>query len=264
MALFQGNFFSKSLLTNVNVWVILPLPDCDDIALGNDANYGKDTKFQTLYLLHGAYGDCMDWVRNTRVECYAQQHRVAVVMASACNSFYIDQENGPAYEQFFAQELIEFAETVFPLSSRREDRFVAGLSMGGYGALRLAMLYPETFGAAASFSGAFNLKAVGEYLEANHARGTQVWGSITRMPQEKWDIVLLTQEALKRDAELPKLMLSCGTEDYTLEVNRKMKADLEALGIELNYEEHPGMHNWDYWETHIQRVLAWFPLRRCY
>ena len=161
MALFQGNFFSKSLLTNVNVWVILPLPDCDDINQGLDKNYNKNTRFQTLYLLHGAFGDCTDWVRNTRIECYAQQHRVAVIMSSAVNGFYIDQENGPAYEQVFAEELIEFAEMVFPLSSCREDRFVAGLSMGGYGALRMAMRHPETYGAAVSFSGAFDLEEVG-------------------------------------------------------------------------------------------------------
>lgn len=264
MALFQGNFFSKSLLTNVNVWVILPLPDCDDINQGLDKNYNKNTRFQTLYLLHGAFGDCMDWVRNTRIECYAQQNRVAVVMASAINGFYIDQENGPAFEQFFAEELVEFAEMIYPLSSKKEDRFAAGLSMGGYGALRLALRHPDTFGAAVSFSGAFNLEAVGEYLESLHARGPQIWGTITRMPKEKWDIVGLAKEALKSDVKLPDLMLSCGTEDYTLEVNRKMKADLEELGIVLTYEEHPGMHNWDYWETHIQRALAWLPLRRCY
>ena len=136
--------------------------------------------------------------------------------------------------------------------------------MGGYGALRLAFRHPDTFGAAVSFSGAFNLEAVGDYLESLHARGPQIWGPITTMPKEKWDIVGLAKAALEEKAELPKLMLSCGTEDYTLEVNRKMKADLEDLGIELNYEEHPGMHNWDYWETHIQRALAWLPLKRCY
>ena len=264
MALFQGNFFSKSLLTNVNVWAILPLPDGDDIAQGIDKNCNRDTRFQTLYLLHGAFGDCTDWVRNTRIECYAQQHRVAVIMSSAVNGFYIDQENGPAYEQFFAEELIEFAEMVFPLSCCREHRFVAGLCMGGYGALRMAMRHPETYGAAVSFSGAFDLEEVGRYLETLHVRGPHVWGPITNMPKEKWDLVVLAQQALNQSAELPKLMMSCGTEDYTLEINRKMKADLEALGIELNYEEHPGEHNWDYWETHIQRALDWLPLKRCY
>ena len=128
----------------------------------------------------------------------------------------------------------------------------------------MAMRHPESFGAAVSFSGAFDLEGVGRYLETLHVRGPHVWGPIANMPKEKWDLVVLAQQALNQGAELPKLMMSCGTEDYTLEINRKMKADLKALGIELTYEEHPGEHNWDYWETHIQRALDWLPLRRGY
>lgn len=262
MALFQGSFFSKSILNNVAVNVILPLPDGDEIIAGADINTLRDTRFKTLYLLHGAYGDGTDWIRNTRIECYAQQHKVAVVLASAGNSFYMDMEHGPAYGQFFEQELIDFAETVFPLSRRREDRFVAGLSMGGYGAMRLALLHPENYGAAAAFSGAFDLDTIGARLEKEHVVGPAVYGTITSMDREKWDLRVLAKRALEKGAELPKLMLTCGTDDFTLEMNRQLKTDLENLGIEVHYEEHPGEHNWDYWETHIQRVLDWLPLKR--
>lgn len=260
MALFQGNFFSKSILNKVHINVILPLPGEGEIAAG--AELPRDKKYPTLYLLHGAYGDGTDWMRYTRIESYAQQYQIAVVMASAGNSFYMDMENGPAYGQFFEQELIDFAETVFPLSRSREDRFVAGLSMGGYGAFRLAFLHPENYAAAAALSGAFDLTAVGAFLEQEHRNGPAVYGRITNMEKEKWDLTILAQNVLASKADLPKLMITCGTEDYTLEMNREMKKNLEDLGIALHYEEHSGIHNWDYWETHIQRVLAWLPLKK--
>lgn len=259
MALFQGNFFSKSILNNVSVNVILPLPDEGGIQAGNDLEH--DAKYPTLYLLHGAYGDATDWIRNTRIEVYAQQYQIAVVMASAGNSFYMDMPYGPAYGQFFERELINFAESVFPLSRRREDRFVAGLSMGGYGALRLAFLHPENYAAAAALSGAFDLKMIGERLEAEHKVGSAVYGMFTQMNDNEWNLAKLAQKAQCAGKELPRLMMSCGSEDFTLEMNHTLKEQLAEQGIAVHYEEHPGEHNWDYWETHIQRVLAWLPIR---
>lgn len=264
MALFHGSFFADSVLTNVDVQVILPLPDSDDYAAGDLRGFGRGTQFQTLYLLHGAYGDSTDWLRNTRIECYAQRHRVAVVMASAANSFYMDQAQGPAFGRFFEQELPAFAEAVFPLSSRREDRFLAGLSMGGYGALRIALLHPDRYAAAVSFSGAFDLARARDALSAEHAAGGAVFGQVGRSEPRGWDLAALAQQALEQGQALPQLMVSCGTEDFTLEMNRDLKARLEALGIALTYEEHPGAHNWDYWDTHIQRALDWLPLKRAY
>lgn len=260
MALFQGNFFSKSILNNVSVNVILPLPDEGEILAG--AELERDKKYPTLYLLHGAYGDATDWIRNTRIEVYAQKYQIAVVMASAGNSFYMDMENGPAYGQFFEQELIDFAESVFPLSRCREDRFVTGLSMGGYGAFRLALLHPENYAAAAALSGAFDLNMVGGFLSQGHRNAPAVYGTLTQLDSDKWSLKKLAQDAQQAGKELPRLMMSCGTEDMTLLMNRALKADFEALGIEVHYEEHPGDHNWDYWETHIQRVLAWLPLKK--
>lgn len=260
MALFQGNFFSKSILNNVSVNVILPLPDEGEIQAGSVLE--EDAKYPTLYLLHGAYGDATDWIRNTRIEVYAQQYKIAVVMASAGNSFYMDMPYGPAYGQFFERELINFAETVFPLSRRREDRFVAGLSMGGYGALRLAFLHPENYAAAAALSGAFDLKAIGERLETEHKVGPAVYGMFSQMNDDDWNLAKLAQKAQSAGKELPHLMMSCGSEDFTLEMNHALKEQLTEQGISVHYEEHPGEHNWDYWETHIQRVLAWLPLKK--
>ena len=261
MALFRGNFFSQSILTGVDVQVILPLPEDDDYAEGRFHGFVPQGGFPTLYLLHGAYDDGSAWQRKTRIECYAKRRGIAVVMASANNSFYLDQNPGAAYGRFFEQELPDFAEAVFPLSSRREDRFVAGLSMGGYGALRMALLHPDRYAAAVSFSGAFDLETIGERLASSFGPGRTVYGNLTQgLDRADWDLAALAQKALDQGQTLPKLMLSCGTEDFTLEMNRALAQILKEKGLDVTYEEHPGAHNWDYWETHIQRALDWLPL----
>ena len=261
MALFHGNFFSKSMLASVDVHVILPLPEDDDYSEGRFQGFVPEGGFPTLYLLHGAYDDGSSWLRKTRIECYAKQHGIAVVMASANNSFYLDLEQGGAYGQFFEQELPNFAEAVFPLSRRKEDRFVAGLSIGGYGALRLAFLHPARYAAAVSFSGAFDLDNIRDRLAASFGPGEAVYGHMARsLRREQWDLAMLAQAALDRGETLPKLMISCGTEDFTLEMNRALSKTLTEKGLDVTYEEHPGAHNWNYWETHIQRALNWLPL----
>ena len=252
--LLEMRFRSNELKMETHVNVILP-----------ETNGCVNTPCKTLWLLHGLSGDHTSWTKNTSIERYANEHNIAVIMPGVGRSWYTNTAYEANYFDFVAKELPELCRSVFQgLNTKREDTIVAGISMGGYGALRMAMRHPESFGAAVSFSGAFDLEGVGRYLETLHVRGPHVWGPIANMPKEKWDLVVLAQQALNQGAELPKLMMSCGTEDYTLEINRKMKADLKALGIELTYEEHPGEHNWDYWETHIQRALDWLPLRRGY
>ena len=105
-----------------------------------------------MVFLHGAYGDYSDWARLTGIERYAQAHKIAVVMPSADNSFYQDMYRGGKYLTYFTRELPDYIARLFPVSTKREDTFVAGLSMGGYGAVRVAFEMPERFGAAASLS----------------------------------------------------------------------------------------------------------------
>lgn len=255
MAIFHGTLFSEALLCNVAVHVILPLPEEKGFLDGPPAGMRR---YPVLYLLHGAYSGGTDWLSRTRIACYAQDHGLAVVMADAGNSFYMDQPQGPAYEQFFTKELPNMAEALFPLSSKREERFIAGLSMGGYGALRAAFLRPDFYAAAAALSGAFDLRADHGLLAPQHPTGAAVFGRLAEVSPEQGDLARLARRALAAGKTLPRLMISCGTEDFTLEMNRSLRDQLTAQGIALTYEEHPGAHNWDYWETHIQRVLNWF------
>lgn len=265
MAFFQVNFFSPSLCFNTDVDVFIPTPNSDEILNNKKSDYfHRGSRFQTLYLLHGAYGDYTDWMRLTSIEKYAQEHKLAVVMPSASNSFYQDMYRGSKYLTYLTEELPAFVEKIFPLSHKRENRFTAGLSMGGYGAVKLAFTRPDRYSACASLSGALDIVGVYEGNRSNTMGGPFRWDCLFEEPNaiagSDADLFALIAKQKAAGAALPKVFQSCGTEDFIYEVNRTAHEKLCALGIDLTYEEHPGIHDWDYWDTHIQRVLQWLPL----
>ena len=265
MAFLQTNFFSPTLGFNTDIDVFIPTPNSDEILNNKQSDYfSEGAKFQVLYLLHGAYGDYTDWMRLTSIEKYAQNHKLAVVMPSASNSFYQDMHRGSAYLTYLTQELPRFVETVFPVSRLRENTFVAGLSMGGYGALKLAFTRPEKYAACASLSGAIDLAAVMDQVQSGEIGGPFNWPAIfadpAQVPGSDADLFALIAKQQAAGATLPRVFQTCGTEDFIYPANCSARKKLEALGVDLTYEEHPGIHDWDYWDTHIQRVLDWLPL----
>ena len=159
MALIQCNFFSKSLMRTVPIQVVLPT----DKTLGPDGS-APQGPFKTLYLLHGIFGNDTDWVCGTRVQSWAQDRNLAVVMPSGENSFYVDMPKASAYYgTYIGKELVDFTRRTFPLSHKREDTFIGGLSMGGYGAIVNGLQNPETFGAVCALSSALILDSAMEH-----------------------------------------------------------------------------------------------------
>ncbi|RYD73325.1 MAG: esterase family protein, partial [Verrucomicrobiaceae bacterium] len=154
MAFFDCHFFSDTLGQNVSVYVLLPQQTARQIGVVAGA---ARTKYPALYLLHGLSDDHTIWLRRTSVERYAAERNLAVVMPAVARSFYQDMVSGPQYWSFISEELPRLMESFFPISPERNDRFAAGLSMGGYGALRLGLLHPERYAAAASLSGALDM-----------------------------------------------------------------------------------------------------------
>src|SRR5512136_755148 len=159
MALFHCDFRSEVLDLSTSMVVILP-----DAEPSQD---GRRRKYKTLYLLHGLSDDHTIWQRRTSLERYTAPLGIAVVMPAVDRSFYTNMAYGKAYETFVAEELPKLARSFFPLSEQREDNYVAGLSMGGYGAFKLALNYPENYCAAASLSGALDLSKIVEDPEAD-------------------------------------------------------------------------------------------------
>lgn len=266
MGFFQVNFFSPTLCFNTDIDVFIPTPNSDEILNHKKSEYLHDgAKFQVLYLLHGAYGDYTDWMRLTGIERYAQEHKLAVVMPSASNSFYQNMYEGSDYLTYLTEELPEFIAALFPVSRKREDTFVAGLSMGGYGAVKLAFEKPEQYAACASLSGAIDICGVIEGIRQGKISGPFQFDAIFETGFEvkgtNADLFALIQKRKEEKRPFPKVFQTCGTEDFIYETNVEARLKMEELGVDLTYEEYPGIHDWDYWDTHIQRALDWFPLK---
>ena len=267
MAFIQCNFYSRTLQSSTAINVILPTPDSNDIfGSGDMAFFAPGVRFQTLYLFHGAYGDYSDWMRNTSIERYAQERRIAVIMPSVGNSFYQDMYLGDAFLTFVSEELPQFVQTAFPLSAAREDNFTAGLSMGGYGALKVALSKPEAYSAAASLSGAVDLVSLAKdnaITSSGHPFAFErIFQDHQQLENTDADLFRLIQRNRAENRPCIKLFISCGTEDFLYPLHQNAKKALITLSADAHFEEHPGAHNWQYWDNHIQRAMDWLPLRR--
>lgn len=266
MALMHCNFFSQTLMQNTNMYVIIPTPDSDELLNNKKVEYFKpEAKYQTLYLLHGGYGDYSDWVRFTSIEKYAQENKVAIVMASAGNSFYTDMSHGGKYFTFISEEVPKFARAMFPLSDKREDNFVAGLSMGGYGAFKLALANPSMFECAASLSGVLDITDLLE-MSLPDAESTinldDIWGDTSKVKGSKSDLLYICEKLYSENIEIPKLFQACGTDDFLYDINVSVRDRIREIGVDLTYEEGPGGHTWDYWDENIKKVFSWLPLKK--
>ena len=260
MALLHCNFWSEVLQLSCSMDVILPEPkrSADGEVLTPPRLY------PTLYLLHGLSDDHTIWQRRTSIERYVAEMELAVVMPAVDRSFYTDMAAGNRYWTFISTEVPALARALFPLSSAREDNFVAGLSMGGYGAFKLALSHPEHFAAAASLSGAVNITALRKAPDREwRAELKRIFGNLRRLSGSRHDLLHLAEEIADSEwkEQLP-LFQWCGTEDFLYSDNVIFRDHALALGLDLTYSEGPGGHTWDMWDEQIQCVLAWLPLVR--
>jgi putative tributyrin esterase len=256
MALIQCHFFSEVLQLSTSMTVILPQATSGQVGLTGAAGLGLHP---TLYLLHGMSDDDSIWLRRTSIERYVAPLGLAVVMPQVHRSFYTDMAEGGQYWTFISQELPHLARSFFPLSAEREDNFVAGLSMGGYGAFKLALSHPEQYAAAASLSGALNVAKTPPTREEMR----RVFGSddFSGTPN---DLLWLLAEVERSSGPKPQLYQCCGTEDFLYADNQVFRQAASNTPLAYRYDEEPGSHEWGYWDAKIQDVLAWLPLRHAH
>jgi putative tributyrin esterase len=255
MALIQCDFFSEVLGLSSSMNVILPQQTFAQIGMSGNV---RAAKHPTLYLLHGLSDDHTVWLRRTSIERYAAELGLAIVMPAVHRSFYHDMAYGLNYWTFISQELPAIARSFFPLSELREDNFVAGLSMGGYGAFKLALNCPEQFAAAASLSG--TLIAEGTF-DRYPADARLIYNNREDIAGSDSDLLSVANRLSKSSRPKPLLYQCCGTEDFLYEENNKFRDYVKPLNLSLTYEEAPGEHTWAFWDEHIQRVLQWLPLQ---
>lgn len=263
MSLVQVNFVSKKLFRTVTFNAIIPV---DKVTSTEDGQ--TKGRLKTLYLLHGALGNHTDYISGTRIQRWAEENNLAVIMPSGENQFYVDKpEQGEYYGGFVADELVEFTRKMFPLSHKREDTFIAGLSMGGYGAIVNGLKYHETFSHIGAFSPAVFLKEVLSKDPSSAGSGVfdagfynNVFGGIDTIKNSDKDYYYLIDELIKNKQDLPKIYLPIGTEDFLLDSVRDFHENLKERSIDLTYIEDTGGHEWDFWDTYLKRFLDWLPL----
>lgn len=259
MALLQVNFFSNVLKRNVPMNVILPI---EEPAFGSGKG-DERTEYKTLYLLHGLTDNYMDWLCNTRIRQYATSKKLAVVMPSGDNSFYIDlNEPNSNYGEFIGRELVEITRKMFPLSQKREDTFIAGQSMGGFGAIRNGLKYADTFSHIAAFSSAVHIFEMPLMNPEESLLGSlKVFGDLEKASRTEKNPRVVFENLKKNGGEVPRIYMSCGLQDDLLESNRHMKAYFMEQGVDLTYEEVEGGHTWKVWDEEMKKVLKWLPLK---
>jgi putative tributyrin esterase len=244
MAFMEIHFTSKVLDLSVSVNVLVP----DDIKEGE--------KLKVLYLLHGYMGNHTDWIRYTSIERYLWNHRMIVIMPSAMNSYYADMAYGMPIFTYISQELPQYMEKLLPISKRREDRYVCGLSMGGYGAFKVALTYPESFAYAGSLSGALDVISIRKMMKDTPRANLYdaMFGDQT-IEGSANDLFHLVDQNVANKQKMPHLYMACGTEDFLYQDNLKFKAHLLKKHVPLTYVEGPGDHSWAFWDQYILKFL---------
>ncbi len=238
-----------------------------EMHLGNNTALQKMTAFTaivpehssgpwaTLYLLHGLSDDHTAWARRTSLERYVDGLPLLVVMPNGERGWYTDSVSSPtqAFETYITQDLIGFVDSTFHTKPTRGARMTAGLSMGGYGAMKLALKYPDLFCGAVSHSGAVEMasRPLGEDTASDRERRA-IFGA---NPQGGNNDTLALAARMETSAR-PALRIDCGVDDFLLESNQRFHAHLEGTGYPHEYAEHAGSHDWAYWDDHIQDTLA--------
>ena len=265
MAFITMNIMSQSLMRTVPVNVILPV----DKLVFPGMPVREDKPYKTLYLLHGVFGSYVDWVNGTRIQRFAEENDLVVVMPQGENMFYVDQPKaGNNYGEFIGKELVELTRKMFPLSHKKEDTFIGGLSMGGYGALRNGLKYNDTFGAIVALSAALVVEGMpdrkpgGFFLESREY-GEAIFGDLDKLLESDMNPRWLVKEMVKEGKEFPEIFMATGDQDSLLAPDKEFADFLKANGAKVTWEVGPGAHEWDFWDTYIKKAIyEWLPTEK--
>lgn len=248
MGIFKGNFYSSSLKMTTTINVIFP-------DRSNDVDPVVEGEPKVLYLLHGLSGNCDEWFRFSKIEYYAKKYNLIVIMPEVQRSFYLNTKYGVNYFDFVADELPEICNKWFRIDTSRENTFIAGESMGGYGAVMIGLSRPERYEGVASLSGVLDFDGFEKMIKE------KVFPDM--LPEEleilcDKDTPIELGKKLADSNKRPRLIQLCGTEDFLYEANQKFKEALDSAGYKHTYIEAKGDHEWPYWDKAIQYAIMFF------
>jgi putative tributyrin esterase len=219
-------------------------------------------RFPVLYLLHGLFGSCNNWIELTRLVRYADLHDLIIVTPEGADSWYADSATirNDKFESYILKDLIPAVEARFRTRADRTSRGIAGLSMGGYGALKFALKRPDLFGFAASSSGAFNGPILtdesrAEEWEEMKPSIIRAFGTSPSRTRRANDLFRIVQKFDSNKHEAPVVFIDCGKRDSFLDVNRAFSRTLAEYGITHTYKEFSGGHDWVYWNRRLKNIL---------
>lgn len=270
MSILTYDFESQYLSGNQQITVILPDKPRKETP---KEFYGNGKKYKVLWLLHGTYGNHTDWIRKTNIELYASERNLAVIMPSALNSNYSNWDScmmGYSMYDYLTEELMPLIYGWFPVSMKREDNFIAGLSMGGRGALKYAVNYPEKFAAAAILSAVpvnfaeFRAGNPNPFLNPENPRMKTTLANAGGLDayihsvENVWKIL----EQLAGSGKLPKFLFACGEKDCLLyDQYLLFREHCKKIGLDACWFSLPGYrHEWRFWDLAIQEALDFFQL----
>jgi len=262
MALIQANIFSASLKRNVSFNAILPVDP-----MFSPVSEVKPLK--TMYLLHGYTGSCNSWLTELNLSEISFKNNLAIILPSGENHFYIDdQKSQIMYGEYIGKELVDFTRNIFPLSEKREDTIIAGISMGGYGAIRNGLKYGDTFGHIIGVSPALIVDQLASTSDEPNMIGVtrgyfeRVFGDLDRVAETDANPEVLAKQIKLSGKTVPDLYFACGKNDVLVLASRKFSDFLIELGIPHCYEESPGTHDSAFFDPCIKRALERLPLDR--
>ena len=214
-------------------------------------------KAKTLILLHGYSGDCTDWLYNAPSQDFCLKYNLNVVMPSGGLGFYLDKTaTGHRYCTFIGKDLIEYLRNTFNIALTKEDTMIGGLSMGGFGALHTGLAFPENFGGIMALSSALitydihNFKPESDPVMANYDYYVDTFGPLDKVYESDHNPEVLYKKNKANGVKNPEIYMACGTEDFLLQSNRRMRDFLDSQDDGFKYEEGPGVHDWNFWTPH--------------
>ena len=239
----------------------LGIQSCMNVIVPQQRQYpppaGKK-EYPVLYLLHGLGDNHTSWQRRTSLERYVESKNLVVVMPTTQRGFYTNTISCQKYYDFIALELPEICAAMLPISTRREDTFAAGNSMGGYGAFKLGLSMPEKFAAVASFSGVLDVCEAAPSLCGSEL--SHVFGPLNELKGSENDLFALADSLLSSAEPRPKFLQICGTEDFLYQNNQNFLQRYQHT-LPIEYIETPGNHNWKFWDSQLETLLQWLPIQ---
>lgn len=259
MSVIQGTYLSDALRRSITFHMYIPNDTAPEM---KTVHYDRPAK--VFYLLVGYSGSSLDWITGSLIHELALKYNIAVIMISGENSFYLNQRGtGRAYQDFAGKEIVDYVNRTFRISARREDTWIGGVSMGGFGAIHTGLSYPDTFGKIVALSSALIIHDIEDQKPgfqndmADYDYYTSVFGPLDKLKESPNNPEYLVKDLMKKGIELPELYMACGTEDFLLEQNRAFRNFLKREGAAVCYEESTGIHDWKFWNEYLAKGIQW-------